>query len=40
LFARQDEIEAQRNDLISQLEAQLERRLEERTLFTTEWELK
>jgi len=40
LFARQDEVEAQRNDLISQLEAQLQQRVEERTLFTVEWELK
>jgi chromosome segregation ATPase len=31
LFARQDEIEAQRNDLISQLEAQLQQQVEERT---------
>ena len=40
LFARQDEVEAQRNDLISQLEAQLQQRVEERTLFTVKWELK
>jgi len=40
LFARQDEVEAQRNDLISQLEVQLQQRVEERTLFTVEWELK
>lgn len=39
LFIRQDEIEAQRNDLISQLEAQLQQQIEERTLFTVEWEL-
>ena len=39
LFARQDEVEAQRNDLISQLEAQLQQQVEERTLFTVEWEL-
>ena len=39
LFARQGEVEAQRNDLISQLEAQLQQRVEERTLFTVEWEL-
>jgi len=39
LFARQDEIEAQRDDLINQLEAQLQQRVEERTLFTVEWEL-
>ncbi|MGC8731004.1 MAG: SNF2-related protein [Halothiobacillaceae bacterium] len=39
LFARQDEVEALRNDLISQLEAQLQQQIEERTLFTVEWEL-
>jgi ERCC4-related helicase len=39
LFARQDEVEAQRNDLISQLEVQLQQQVEERTLFTIEWEL-
>jgi len=39
LFLRQDEVEAQRNDLISQLEAQLQQQVEERTLFTVEWEL-
>lgn len=39
LFARQDEVEAQRNDLISQLEMQLQQQVEERTLFTIEWEL-
>lgn len=39
LFARQDEVEAQRNDLISQLEVQLQQRVEERELFTVEWEL-
>jgi chromosome segregation ATPase len=39
LFTRQDEIEAQRNELIGQLEAQLEQRVEKRTLFTIEWEL-
>ncbi|MCP5425342.1 MAG: DEAD/DEAH box helicase family protein [Gammaproteobacteria bacterium] len=39
LFARQDKVEAQRNDLISQLEAQLQQQVEERTLFTIEWEL-
>jgi hypothetical protein len=36
LFARQDEVEAQRNDLIGQLEAQLEQRVEEKTLFAIE----
>ena len=39
LFARQDEVEAQRNDLIGQLEVQLQQQVEERTLFTIEWEL-
>ncbi|GAA0773839.1 hypothetical protein GCM10009108_04520 [Castellaniella ginsengisoli] len=39
LFARQDEVEAQRNDLISQLEVQHQQQVEERTLFTVEWEL-
>lgn len=39
LFNRQDEIEAERNTLIEQLEAQLEQQIEERTLFTIEWEL-
>lgn len=32
--------QAQRNDLISQLEVQLQQQVEERTLFTVEWELK
>jgi hypothetical protein len=40
LFNRQDEIEAQRNDLISQLEVQLQQQVKDRTLFTVEWELK
>ena len=39
LFTRQDEVEAQRNDLITQLEVQLQQQVEERTLFTVEWEL-
>ena len=39
LFNRQDEVEAQRNDLISQLEVQLQQQVEDRTLFTIEWEL-
>jgi superfamily II DNA or RNA helicase len=39
LFIRQDEVEAQRNDLISQLEVQLQQQVEERALFTIEWEL-
>jgi hypothetical protein len=36
---RQDEVEAQRNDLISQLEVQLQQQVDEQTLFTIEWEL-
>ena len=39
LFARQDEVEDQRNNLISELEDQLQQQVEERTLFTIEWEL-
>lgn len=39
LFNRQDEVEAQRNDLISQLEVQLQQQVEETALFTVEWEL-
>jgi hypothetical protein len=39
LFHRQDEVEAQRNGLISKLEVQLQQQVEERTLFTVEWEL-
>ena len=39
LFARQDEVEGQRNKLINQLETQLQQQVEERTLFTVEWEL-
>jgi hypothetical protein len=39
LFLRQDEVEAQRNDLIEQLEAQLRQQVEEQTLFTVKWEL-
>jgi ERCC4-related helicase len=39
LFARQDEVEAQRNEIISQLETQLQQQVKERTLFTIEWEL-
>lgn len=39
LFARQDEVEGQRNELIGQLEVQLQQQVEERTLFTVEWEL-
>jgi len=37
---RQDEVEAQRNDLITQLEQQLQQTVQEQTLFTIEWELK
>ncbi|KGH17041.1 SNF2-related protein [Comamonas thiooxydans] len=40
LFIRQDEVEAQHNDLISQLELQLQQQVEEQVLFTIEWELK
>ncbi|MFN1270056.1 SNF2-related protein [Pseudomonas aeruginosa] len=39
LFARQDEVEAQRNELINQLEIQLQQQVEEHVLFTIEWEL-
>lgn len=39
LFARQDEVEAQRNNLITQLELQLQQQVVEHTLFTIEWEL-
>ncbi|GHC90613.1 helicase [Pseudorhodoferax aquiterrae] len=39
LFARQDEVEEQRNSLISQLEIQLQQHVVEQTLFTVEWEL-
>ena len=39
LFARQDEVEAQRNGLIEQLEVQLRQQVDEQTLFTIEWEL-
>lgn len=40
LFSRQDEVEAQRDDLINQLELQLQQQVEEHMLFTIEWELK
>lgn len=40
LFSRQDEVEAQRNGLIEELEGQLQQQVEERTLFTIEWGLK
>lgn len=39
LFDRQDEIETQRNGLISQLELQLEQQVHTQTLYTIEWEL-
>lgn len=39
LFDRQDEVEAKRNDLIAQLEMQLKQQVQERTLYTIEWEL-
>ena len=39
LFDRQDQVEAQRNELIAQLEIQLQQEVEEITLFTIEWEL-
>lgn len=39
LFSRQDDIEAQRNDLIAELEQQLQQQVQEQTLFTVEWEL-
>lgn len=40
LFNRQDEVEAQRNDLISQLEVQLQQQVKELTLFSIEWGLR
>ena len=40
LFNRQDEVEAQRNELISQLELQLQQQVTQDVLFTIEWELK
>ena len=40
LFARQDIIESERNDLISGLEMQMEQKVRELILFTVEWELK
>lgn len=39
LFARQDEVEEQRNKLIGELEEQLKQQVAERMLFTVEWEL-
>ena len=40
LFARQDDIEMQRNTLIEQLEEQLEQRVQEQVLFNVEWILR
>jgi hypothetical protein len=40
LFNRQDEVEAQRNELISELELQLQQQVTQEVLFTIEWELK
>lgn len=39
LFDRQDAIEAERNELINQLESKLQQEVQEQTLFTVEWEL-
>lgn len=39
LFNKQDEIEAQRNDIISQLESQLRQQVSEQPLFDIQWEL-
>lgn len=39
LFVNQDKIEAERNELIEELEKQLEQKVQERTLFKIEWEL-
>lgn len=39
LFNKQDEIEAQRNDIISQLESQLKQKVNEQPLFYIQWEL-
>lgn len=39
LFNRQDEIEEQRNNIISQLEKQLTQRVAEQSLFCIQWEL-
>jgi superfamily II DNA or RNA helicase len=39
LFDRQDEIESERNALISGLEAQMKQQVQEQTIFTAEWEL-
>lgn len=40
LFARQDDIEMQRNTLIEQLEEQLKQRVQEQPLFIVEWRLR
>ena len=40
LFARQDEIQGRRDQLITELEVQLQQQVELRTLFNIEWELK
>ncbi len=39
LYARQDEIEEDRNALIDQLELQLQQQVQEETLFSVEWEV-
>lgn len=39
LFNKQDEIEAKRNNIISQLEGQLKQKVKEHTLFCIQWEL-
>ncbi|MNT98787.1 hypothetical protein D3C72_2414530 [compost metagenome] len=39
LFERQDKIEAERNDLIEELEQRLQQRVQEHRLFTIGWEL-
>lgn len=39
LFSRQDEIEAERNELIEKLESQLQQRVQEQPLFSIEWTL-
>ncbi|WP_460489249.1 SNF2-related protein [Curvibacter fontanus] len=39
LFKKQDEIEAQRNDIINQLEGQLKQQVNEQPLFCIQWEL-
>lgn len=39
-FDKQDEIEAQRNQLIEELEESLKQKVEEEELFFIEWEVK